>query len=171
VASWPDPRVAEVLAQLEDVEFSAEVWKHTMPGQPPEAANTLGARWNPPSVNAIYVALSEETALAEGEYLASQQPQPVKRGRQLHRGHLDLRRVVDLRGEEALGSMGVDADELRSADYGACQRLGGTAAWLGIEAVIVPSARGKGANLVIFEQNVQPEFEIAFDPGQPLPDS
>ena len=156
------------MAKLDDATYDGEVWKHTMPGQPPEAANTRGARWNPPGVSAIYVALSKGVALAEGQHLASLQPQPLRSGRRVHHGNVVLRRVLDLRDPAILAALSVTAAELETSDFTACQRVGGTAAWLGVEAVIVPSARAHGANLVIFEQQLPPDNEIEFLDSEPV---
>ena len=114
--------------------------------------------------------LSEETALAEGEHLVASQPVPPKRGRHVHHGTLALERVLDLRDPGTLRELGIDSTTLPARDHTACQRVGGTAAWLGAQAIIVPSARAAGANLVIFYQNVPADFEVTFAESHPVDD-
>jgi len=167
----PDPRIVEILARLDETGFEGEVWKHTLPGQPPEAANTKGARWNPPDVPAIYVALERATATAEGDHLVSMQPRPIRGARTLHRGRVTLRRVLDLRDPIVLNGLGVGESELSSADQSACRQVGGAAEWLGFDGLIVPSARGPGANLVIFERRVVPDFELLIAESSPIPEA
>src|SRR4029077_3380124 len=113
--------------------------------------NRRGARWNPPGVPALYLATERDTALAEGRFLVSRQPQPIKRGRTLHHlGISGLADVLDLRDRRVLRRLGVGAAELAAPDFTACQRIGGTAEWLGHAGIVVPSARIRGFNLVIF---------------------
>jgi hypothetical protein len=81
----PDPRIADLLVRLPERPLATAVWKHTMPGQRPDQANTKGARWNPPEVPALYFAIDRETAEAEGDYLDSIQPQPIRGSRQVHK--------------------------------------------------------------------------------------
>lgn len=166
----PDPRAAESLVRLEVAPFRGVVWKHTLPGQSPSAANTKGARWNPPGVPAIYVAVDKETALAEGRYLASAQPQPVRGERQVHEAEVDLAKVVDLRDRATLRDLGISDVELRSSDYEPCRKVGGTAEWLGFDGMIVPSARSEGANLVIFERRA-PDFALRVTKSAKLMDA
>lgn len=154
----PDPRIAESLARLEEVPFGGTVWKHTLPSQSPSAPNTKGARWNPPGVPAIYLAIERDTALAEGAYLAGIQPQPIKGPRHLHEIDVTLTRILDLRERRVLQALGLSDADLRSSDHSACRSVGGTAEWLEVEALIVPSARTKGANLVVFERRTGPDF-------------
>ena len=45
---------------------------------PPQRENTLGARWNPPDVAAIYTCLEPAVCIAEVEYGLKRQPRPTK---------------------------------------------------------------------------------------------
>lgn len=155
-----DPRVAEALARLPETKFEGSAWKHTLPTQPIAAANTRGARWNPPGVPAIYFALERETALAEGDYLVGLQPQPIRGRREIHEVGLRLDRVLDLRDRQQLHRLGASEAELRSSDHSTCRRIGGTAEWLGFDGIIVPSARTSGANLVVFERHAAADFDV-----------
>jgi len=167
----PDPKIGAILAGVDGVSFSGRVWKHTMPGQPPNAANTLGARWNPRGVPARYYALTRETALAEGNHLAGLQPQPIRGTRHLHELSIRLERVLDLRDPAVLRRLGLSDAELRSNDHTACRLVGGTAESLGFDGMLVPSARGSGANLVVFERRISPSFEAVELAQEPVGDS
>jgi RES domain-containing protein len=165
----PDPKLAEILARLDETGFDGQVWKHTLPSQAPTAANTRGARWNPAGVPALYLSLDRETALAEGTHLVRLQPEPIRGTRHIHEVGLSLRRVLDLRDRPVLISLGLSEADLRSKDHSACQKVGGTAEWLGVEAIIVPSARAGGANLVIFERKAGPDFTVRVLRTYPVP--
>ncbi len=168
----PDPNIADRLPRLPSKRLDIDAWKHTFAGQPPSAPNTRGARWNPPGVPAIYFALDRNTAVAEGEYLASVQPVRSRSSREIHALRVvGLTSVVDLRDPTVLSDLGVDDYALKGTDLGPCQRVGGTSEWLGQDALIVPSARSTGANLVIFERKTSTEFVVDLLGTEPAPDS
>ncbi len=117
----PDPQVADTIPRLKSIRLDGEVWKHAFASQPPTAANNRGGRWNPPDVPAIYVAMERETALAEGAYLVTIQPQPIRRGRAIHRMRVaGLRSVLDLRDTGTLEMLGVTERELADSNFAAC---------------------------------------------------
>jgi len=119
-------------------------------GRPPDTENTRGARWNPPGVAAIYLSMTREGALAEAEYhLSLQVPRPRIR-RTLYEVRATLGSLLDLTDRSTLAEMGVGSAELDDPSMTACQAVGGGAAWLGRDGVLVPSARSEAANLVIF---------------------
>jgi RES domain-containing protein len=120
--------------------------------------NTLGARWNPPSVAAIYSSVERETAGAEGAHLMSLN---IPTGRfQIGELAVHLERVVDLRTEERLASVRVARDDIESNDHTVCRLIGSACAWLGMSGLLVPSARRwPETNLVIYPGNLEgPEF-------------
>jgi RES domain-containing protein len=65
--------------------------------------------------------------------------------------------MLDLREPSLLRSLGVGDTELGSDDHTACRKVGGAAAWLGYDAILVPSARGAGDNLIIFIDKQEPD--------------
>lgn len=116
--------------------------------------NTLGARWTPPGVAAIYSSMERETAGAEGAHLMSLN-NPTGRF-QLGELTLHLERVVDLRTDERLASVRVKREDVESSDHAACQLIGSACAWLGMCGLLVPSARRwPEANLVIYPGNLE----------------
>jgi RES domain-containing protein len=119
-------------------------------------------------VPAVYVALSRATAIAEGRHLVELQPLPMKGIRHVHRARVKLGRVLDLRDSASLATLGLSEADIQSSDLTACQRVGGTAEWLGIEGLIVPSARDTGANLVIFERRTPDDFEVTVLDSEPV---
>jgi RES domain-containing protein len=165
----PDPRFAEALARVRPMPFDGEAWKHTFAGQRPDAPNTRGARWNPPGVPAIYFALQRATAIAEGNHLVALQSPRIERGRAIHRIAVSgLSNVLDLQDGAVLRSLGVGSTELSANDFSPSQRVGGTAEWLGHDALLVPSARATGANLVIFERRTDIAFRLVPVALEPL---
>jgi RES domain-containing protein len=120
----------------------------------PETPNKLGARWNPPDVLAVYTSLERATALAEADYRVSIEPFRITAKRRIFRLDVKVLNVLDLRSPGVLGALGVDKEELGSLKPRRCPQIGGDAAWLGHDGIIVPSARHPGANLVIYLANL-----------------
>lgn len=162
----PDPATLDALEDAQIDLGNVTVYRVLVlrPGQDRATAtdfvreNTLGARWNPPSVAAIYSSLERETAGAEGAHLMAVN-NPTGRF-QLGELSIRLERVVDLRTEERLASVRVTREDIGSSDHATCQLIGSACSWLGMSGLLVPSARRwPEANLVIYPSNLDgPEF-------------
>jgi len=126
------------------------VFRHMFAGFPPERENTSGARWNPPETPAIYASLERTTAMAEADYYIGIQPRRPRAQRLMYRISVNLSSVLDLSDWGLLRSLGVDEVIFATADYSASQNVGGAVEWLGHDGLLIPSARAKGTNLVIF---------------------
>lgn len=158
----PDRLISERLAEVEPVEWTGDVWRHTLAGYPPDRRNVHGARWNPPGVEALYVSLERDTAIAEGDYLIASQPLRPAAKRTVHRLRISLSALVDLTDPVLLEALGVDQDALTSDDHRACQAVGAAAVFLHLDGILVPSARHPGANIVILftAGDVAPEIDV-----------
>jgi len=132
------------------VKWEGEVFRHMLGDWPPERENVRGARWNPPQVAAIYASLERDVALAEAQYYIDLQPVPPQSRRVLYRVSVRLSKVVDLRKLDELRRYGISAADLGTLEHQKCQPVGGAIAHLGFDGLLVPSARAKGANLVIY---------------------
>lgn len=156
----PDAAVLEALAELKPTTWSGRVWRHTFADNPPDKANGRGARWNPPGTDALYVSLERNGALAEAEHQIEMQPVRPRARRTIHRLQLGLSNLLDLTDKALLKRLGVDDESLAAIDFTACQRVGGAAAFMGHDGILVPSARHRGVNLVVFVTNLRTESEI-----------
>lgn len=145
----PDPQLLEALARLDPQPWAGEVWRHTFGSQPPDRTNTRGARWNPPGVEALYASLERATAVAEADHVLAVQPIPPRVSRTIHRLRLELEAVIDLRDSAVLAELDLDPASLVGEDYALCQAIGGAAAFLEIDGLIVASARAPGSNVVV----------------------
>jgi RES domain-containing protein len=144
-----DPQLLDQIEQLGTCGFDGRVWRHMFNDHPPELANTRGARWNPSGTAAIYTSLEPDTALAEGQHAMDIQPvRPKPRRRVLYEIQVTLQAVLDLTNGR-YAEVGLTDEDLDSDDFAACQRVGGAAAWLGYDGLLVPSARAEGGNIVI----------------------
>ena len=149
--------------------WQCDVWRQVLEGTPPLRSNNRGGRWNPPDCEALYASLQAEVATAEIDYLLTQQSIPISRDRVTHELSVHLTRVVDLSQGDAWQRLGLSADDLKSDDVAACQRIGAAAAWLGFGGLLVPSVRAEGVNLVIFVNNMEPDDVIEVSGEFPHP--
>jgi RES domain-containing protein len=147
------PELLDQIALLTAAPWEGEVWRHMFGDLPPTRENSRGARWNPPDVHAIYTSLGREVAKAEGDYIVSMQPIPVRARRVLHRMKVRLESVVDARSLEALAPLGITPDDLVDMTHRQCRLVGGAVEFLGHDGLLVPSARSSGVNLVIYPAN------------------
>jgi hypothetical protein len=77
------------------------------------------------------------------------QPLRPKARRFLYELRVSARKVLRIRLSD-FPALGLDPSLSESSDFAACQRVGAHAAFLGYDAIIVPSARADGSNVVIF---------------------
>src|SRR5579859_5241837 len=115
----------------------------------PELANTRGARWNPPGLAAIYTSEDRDTAIAEGQHAIDMQPLRPTARRYIYELRISARKTLRITPSD-LPHLGLSTDDLVASDFTACQRVAAHAAFLDFDALIVPSARADGANVVIF---------------------
>lgn len=131
--------------QLDDV----TAWRHMFNDNPPELSNTRGARWNPPGLAAIYTSQERDTAIAEGQHAIDSQPLRPRARRYVYELRVSAKKALRI-GWSDLQTLGLNPDDLDSPDLRACQRIAAHASFLEYDALIVPSARADGSNMVIF---------------------
>lgn len=164
-----DPDVLNLLESLQTESWSGTAYRHMFADLEPGRINYDGARWNPPGVGAIYCSLHRETALVEAEHRIAQQPMRPKAKRTLYMLSVQLGMVVDLRDKRHLAQAGITDVELTSVRFGPCQEIGRAVRFIGAHGLLVPSARGIAANLVIYPSD---DFELEvvdqeiIDPGR-----
>jgi RES domain-containing protein len=164
-----DPELLDAIEELGTKPWNGVVWRQVFEGTPPTRPNQRGGRWNPPDVEALYCSLDAETAAAEIDHLISVQPVPIRKPRVTFELEVTLSRIVDLSDESNLDRVGAPIGTIRSNGVDECQLVGAAIAWLGYEAVLVPSARSNTLNLVVFVNNVEPDNSV--DVIQSIPHS
>lgn len=143
----------DLLDAIESIGFEVldgvTVWRHMFNDNPPELSNTRGARWNPAGLAAIYTSAERETAISEGQHAIDSQPLRPKARRFVYELRVSAAKVLKIKLDD-LATLGLEPANLESPDFTACQRVGAHAAFLEYDALIVPSARADGTNVVIF---------------------
>ena len=168
----PDPNLLEALAELKPSTWSGRVWRHTFADNPPDKANGRGARWNPAGIDALYLSLERDTAVAEADHQIAIQPVRPRAKRTIYQLDVELSNVLDLTEPVLLERLGIDRAALSRVEFTACQRVGGAAAFLGHDGIFVPSGRHHGVNLVVFIANQESDAELrvresdVIDPGR-----
>jgi RES domain-containing protein len=128
---------------------------------PPDRENTLGARWNPPEVPAIYTSLTRETVVAEAEYQMGMEPLRPPVRRTVYEIGLTLSAVLDVSSQSVLGRLGLSEPDLMANDHFACQMVGGAVEHLNHDGLLVPSVRSPaGGNLVIYPNRQTAEYQF-----------
>jgi RES domain-containing protein len=91
--------------------------------------------------------------------MSLQPVRPVAR-RTIYTIEVVLASVIDLSDPRRLVALGLSDSDLRALDHRACQQVGGAIAWMGNDGLLVPSARAKGINLVIFPNQQKGDYEF-----------
>jgi RES domain-containing protein len=128
-----------------------------------EASMRAGGRFNPAGeFGAVYVALDEETALAELGRRIDRTGLPRKhfRPRMMLQLRVRLVRVLDLTDPEVRSQLGVATDEISGAEWARAQGVARQAREQGYTAIRFPSATGTGQNLAIFLDRLGPDEHL-----------
>ncbi|MEQ1699436.1 MAG: RES family NAD+ phosphorylase [Ilumatobacteraceae bacterium] len=162
-----DPHLLDAIEKCGvDAPLGGTVWRQILEPTSVLRPNILGARWNPPGVEALYCSLDPETAAAEIDHLINSQPIPITRERQTHAINVRLSRVVDIRD---CAHYDFDFHDLVE-----CEEVGAAVSWLGYGGLLVPSLRGAADNLVIYVAQIEPDDHVeasaphyVYPPGPP----
>ncbi|SCM72273.1 conserved hypothetical protein [uncultured Pleomorphomonas sp.] len=176
-----DNRLLDVLEALPVVPFEGTVWRVVREGRSPCIGSAAGNRWDTGTFDVLYTSLTKEGAIAEIYYhLVQGQPVfPSKLRYNAHQIDVKLNGIYDLSDRKILESLGVNMSLYgqmsfldRKGEYTACQRIAEAAHFLGSKdageasGIIVPNARYRCTNLVIFCEYVAPDAleEICEEP-------
>lgn len=166
-----DQDLLDALESLEPKQWEGEAWRFVLGDTDPFQPNTRGARWNPPDTAALYTSLERATVLAELDHVRELQTPALRRELFfLHNIRTRLTKMLDLTDRTLLATLGVGDTELSSDDQTFCRRVGGAAAWLGYDGILVPSARADGENLVVFVNIQKPDLPLEIIASERLDD-
>ena len=138
---------------VEGVPFSGIVWRISRTGRDPLKGSTLAGRWNGGDYSVLYTACEKDGALAEVGFRLSLEPiWPSRLQHTLHEIKVECERVIDLSNISALERLGVVTSKYQSFDYSVTSLISAAAAFLEYDAMLVPNARFRCKNLVIFNE-------------------
>ena len=147
-----DRAILDALEGLQATPLNATVWRIVRQGRDPLAGALAGGRWSAAGeIDALYASLTAEGALAEVGYRLSLEPVwPSKIAHEIHTLRVSAARALKLDDLELLAKLGVNIARYESFDYAATQAIAAAAHFLEYDALVVPSARYRGANVVVF---------------------
>jgi len=147
-------------------EFEGAVWRVVRADRDPVLGSSPGGRWDDGTFEVLYTSMERDGALAE-LYFHVMRGQPIfpsKMEFRLYELSVVLRRALKLVDTEKLEAFGLDETkygsleyERKQEEYPRMQEIGEAAHFLEFDGLIVPSARWKCHNVVVFTDRVPPE--------------
>lgn len=135
------------------IPFRGTVWRIAREGRDALKGSSLPGRWSGGDYAVLYTACEKAGALAEIGYRLSLEPiWPSRLQHMLHEIKVDCAKVIDLSAVSTLEKLGVVTSKYQSLDYSVTSKISAAAAFLEYDAMLVPNARYKCSNLVIFNE-------------------
>ena len=152
-----DRAILDALEGLESEVLEATVWRIVRKGRDPLRGAVANGRWNAVGeFEVLYTSLSPEGALAEVGYRLSIEPVwPSRIEHQIHTLKVRADRALTFESLNQLQRLGVNIERFENFDYAATQAIAAAAHFLEFDALIVPSARYNGSNVVAFLDRLQ----------------
>lgn len=149
-----DPRLTDLLEEFGPSPWRGTVWRHVFGTRDSLEPSWRPGRWSPGSIFAIlYTSISRDGALAEADHLVSQYSIPPSVRRIVTSIDVELEKVVDLTVDNRLVRLGVDLTS-DTVEAGRCPEIGAAANLVEYQAILAPSARYSGSNLMIFTERM-----------------
>jgi RES domain-containing protein len=146
-----DPDLLDALEAMEPQSFDDVVWRVTWAARDALAGGTGGGRWHPPNdFEALYTSLDEDGAMDEVYHHLSKAPVFSSSHVKMNQLHVHTERTLVFKDVGSLELVGVDEDAFRRGNYSRTREIGAAARFLDMDGLIVPSARWRCLNLVLF---------------------
>lgn len=154
------------LEALEPIALSTQAFRHVAHDHHPlsgAGARLHGGRWNPPgSFSTLYLGLDRHTTVNEFFRLVARQGRMPEDflPRRMYTYEVVLNSVLDLRDPAARAAAELSDSELGANDAARCRQIGASAHYLGLEAVLAPSAAGEGTVLAVFFDLLRADSQV-----------
>ncbi len=147
-----DRELLDALEALDSLPMAGPVWRTIRRGRDPLRGSTANGRWGAAGeIEVLYTSLERNGALAEVGYRLGLEPiWPSKLEHEVSQISIELEKVCDLTDFSFLSSLGLDEGRYEGHDYAVEQAISAAAKFLGFEGILVPNARYRCNNLVIF---------------------
>lgn len=154
MADLLDPELLSAVDALRGQAFNGDIWRVTWAGRNPLAGNASGGRWSPDGrFEVLYTSLNADGAMAEVYYHLSRAPVMSSSHMRLNRLKISLDNALVLDVAQ-LKALGVDDPLASRLDNDRTQAVGEAAFMMDYQGLIVPSARWKCSNLVLFIERI-----------------
>lgn len=163
-----DRELLDALEQLEPEGFEGRVWRVVVEGRDPVQCRRTrtGGRWDTGDFDTLYTSLDPDTCCHEIAYHVRRQPViPTRLRHELCTLEVATERSLKLVDIGQLRALQIDMEAYDSQHYGTVlnrvypqtQAVGAAAVFLGFDGLLVPSARCRGTNLVLFLEHLRAE--------------
>jgi hypothetical protein len=152
-----DPELIDALDARARTSFEGTIWRVVRQGRDPLEPSRAGGLWDLGGSDVLYTSMESDCAIAEVEYHLSLQPvfpSLIRSG--CHEVRVRVSQVIRLETISELVELGVDGARYREPLYERTREIGDAAAFLGCDALIVPSARWDCLNVVLFLEAPDP---------------
>lgn len=165
-----DQELLDALESVEQQPYEGVVWRSVREGRDPLMCFRSGGRWDDTTFDVLYTSETREAAIEERRFhLYQGQPFPPSLiGYELFELRVAMKSVILFPTTAELEALGFDpaiygqlSYEERNREYPRLQDIAEACFFLGADGLLVPSARHKSRNLVIFcEQDTKPTKSI-----------
>ena len=147
-----DRAILDALENFDSVAIEETVWRIVRKGRDPQRGAVANGRWNAiGEFEVLYTSLTAQGALAEVGHRLSLEPiWPSRIEHEIHTLRISADRALRFQNMRQLEKLGVNAARFDSFEYEATQAIAAAAHFLEFDALIVPSARHEGSNLIAF---------------------
>jgi RES domain len=170
-----DNALIDAIESIAGKPYSGNVWRVVRDGKDVLMPSAPGGRWDDGTFEALYTSEVADGAAAEMYFhLSRGQPViPSKISYRLYEIRVRTLNALRLQDLDAVAQLGLDISRYgalsyndRHQEYPRTQEVGETAHFMGFDALVVPSARWKAMNVVLFDDRLQPEAsEVVKDHG------
>lgn len=152
-----DLRLLDEVDSLARRSVSGALWRVVRNGRDPLQGGRSASRWCNGEFDVLYTSLERDGAIAEILALLSLQPVfPSKIAFHVHRLAVSAKACLQLTDLPALARLGVEVERYHERDYGQTQAIADAAYFLGFDGLLVPSARWRCTNAVLFTERIEP---------------
>ena len=170
-----DSNLIDALEQADVECYEGAAWRVVREGKDPCLCNRAGGRWDDRTFDVLYTSTQREGAVAE-IYFHLSRGLPVMPSKVRYRQfelRLSLPRLLKLPTLDNLVNLGLDTSTFgklsyddRQGEYPRTQDIAETAHFLDYSGMLVPNARWKCSNIIIFcEQAPMGSWEVVKDKG------
>lgn len=158
---WDRVHDRELLDRLEAIEgiaVDSSYFRVGRTGRDPTRGYAANGRWSRANeLEVLYTAEISDGALAEIGYRLALEPiWPSKISHEISELNITLGNVCDLTDFSDLSALAVNIERYEGHDYGATQAISAAARFLEFDGLLVPNARHKSNNLVVYTGLVDP---------------
>lgn len=148
-----DPDLLDLVDSRPRVTYKGTIWRVVRDGRDPMQFSRAGGRWNIDETDALYTSLDANGAVAEIHFRWWHvEPVPPSRVQaKLHELTIEVSDVIRFDSISDLELLGINTNEYGTFNYERTREIGDAARFLGVKALITPSARWPCLNLVVYD--------------------